>query len=60
MVQRIDPHQGRVHQPGGRLRPREEDVLMGAYPLEGLDLTVNPKRQEVAGAHGDTVRNMIK
>ena len=40
--------------------PGEEDVLMGAYPLEGLDLTVNPKRQEVAGAHGDTVRNMIK
>ena len=40
--------------------PGEEDVLMGAYPLEGLDLTVNPKRQEVGGAHGDTVRNVIK
>ena len=40
--------------------PGEEDVLMGAYPLEGLDLTVNPKRQEVVGAHGDTVRNVIK
>ena len=40
--------------------PGEEDVLLGAYPLEGLDLTVNPKQQEVVGAHGDTVRYVVK
>ncbi|MDR1149051.1 MAG: aspartyl protease family protein [Spirochaetaceae bacterium] len=38
----------------------EEDVLMGAYPLEGLDLMVHPKTQDVIGAHGDTVRNVVK
>ncbi|MDR1216893.1 MAG: hypothetical protein LBK25_09440 [Treponema sp.] len=38
----------------------EEDVLMGAYPLEGLDLMIHPKTQEVVGAHGDKVRNVVK
>ena len=38
----------------------EEEVLLGAYPLEGMDLMVHPKRQEVIGAHGDTVRNVVK
>jgi clan AA aspartic protease len=40
--------------------PGEEDVLLGAYPLEGMDLTVNPKKQEVTGAHGDKVRYVVK
>jgi clan AA aspartic protease len=40
--------------------PGEEDVLLGAYPLKGMDLTVNPKRQEVAGAHGDKMRSVVK
>jgi clan AA aspartic protease len=40
--------------------PGEEDVLLGAYPLEGMDLTVNPKKQEVVGAHGDKVRYVVK
>ncbi|MDR2245803.1 MAG: clan AA aspartic protease [Treponema sp.] len=40
--------------------PDEEDVLMGAYPLEGMDLMVHPKKQEVIGAHGDKVRNVVK
>jgi predicted aspartyl protease len=31
----------------------EGEVLLGAIPLESLDLTVNPSRQEVTGAHGD-------
>ena len=38
----------------------EEDVLLGAYPLEGMDLMVHPKTQEVVGAHGDKVRNVVK
>jgi hypothetical protein len=33
---------------------------MGAYPLEGMDLTVNPKNQEAVGAHGDKIRNVVK
>jgi clan AA aspartic protease len=40
--------------------PSEEDVLLGAYPLEGLDLMIHPKTQEVVGAHGDKIRNVVK
>jgi clan AA aspartic protease len=40
--------------------PDEEEVLLGAYPLEGMDLMVHPQRQEVTGAHGDKVRNVVK
>jgi clan AA aspartic protease len=40
--------------------PGEEDVLMGAYPLEGMDLMIHPKNQEVVGAHGDKIRNVVK
>ncbi|MDR2606822.1 MAG: aspartyl protease family protein [Treponema sp.] len=40
--------------------PGEEEVLLGAYPLEGMDLTVNLKKQEVVGAHGDKVRYVVK
>jgi clan AA aspartic protease len=38
----------------------EEDVLLGALPLEGMDLMVHPLRQEVIGAHGDKVRYVVK
>jgi clan AA aspartic protease len=40
--------------------PDETDVLLGALPLEEMDLTVNPRTQEVVGAHGDTVRSVVK
>jgi clan AA aspartic protease len=40
--------------------PDEEEILLGAYPLEGMDLIVHPQRQEVTGAHGDKVRNVVK
>ncbi|MDR1250622.1 MAG: aspartyl protease family protein [Treponema sp.] len=40
--------------------PGEEDVLLGAYPLEGMDLMIHPQKQEVVGAHGDKIRNMVK
>ena len=40
--------------------PDEEDVLLGALPLEAMDLTVNPKSQEVIGAHGDKIRSVVK
>jgi len=34
-------------------------VLLGAIPLEGMDLTINPKTQELTGAHGDTVELLV-
>jgi clan AA aspartic protease len=40
--------------------PGEEEILLGAYPLEGMDLMIHPKRREVIGAHGDRVRYMVK
>jgi clan AA aspartic protease len=40
--------------------PDEQDVLLGAYPLEGMDLMVHPKKQEVVGAHGDKRLNVVK
>jgi clan AA aspartic protease len=40
--------------------PGEEDVLLGALPLEGMDLTINPLRNEVTGAHGDKIRYVVK
>ncbi|MDR2053928.1 MAG: aspartyl protease family protein, partial [Treponema sp.] len=39
--------------------PGETETLLGAYPLEGMDLMVHPRLQEVTGAHGDTMRNVI-
>ncbi|MDR2246997.1 MAG: aspartyl protease family protein [Treponema sp.] len=40
--------------------PDEADVLLGAFPLQGMDLMVHPKKQEVVGAHGPDVRYVIK
>jgi clan AA aspartic protease len=40
--------------------PQEEGVLLGAFPLEGMDLMVHPKREEVVGAHGDKIAYMVK
>ena len=35
--------------------PGAEKVLLGAIPLEDMDLIVNPITQELIGAHGDSV-----
>jgi clan AA aspartic protease len=40
--------------------PHAEEVLLGAIPLEALDLTVNPRKEEVVGAHGDQPLHSIK
>ncbi|MDR1948798.1 MAG: aspartyl protease family protein [Spirochaetaceae bacterium] len=40
--------------------PGGGDVLLGAIPLEDMDLIVNPAGQELTGAHGDEVLCMIK
>ena len=38
--------------------PDAKDVLFGAIPLEGMDLTINPKR-ELVGVHGDIVKHRV-
>ncbi|MDR1949563.1 MAG: retroviral-like aspartic protease family protein [Spirochaetaceae bacterium] len=40
--------------------PGAEEVLLGAIPLEDMDLIINPARQELTGAHGDEVVCLIK
>ena len=35
--------------------PNSGEVLLGAIPLEDMDLIVDPKRQTLIGAHGDEV-----
>ena len=38
--------------------PNAPDTLLGAWVLEGLDLTINPKR-ELVGIHGDIVMRRV-
>ena len=36
------------------------EILLGAIPLEDMDLIVDPVRQVLTGAHGDEIVSMIK
>jgi clan AA aspartic protease len=38
----------------------EGEILLGAIPLEDMDLIVNPVKQELAGAHGDEVVALLR
>ena len=38
--------------------PDADNVLLGAIPLEAMDLTVNPRR-EVVGVHGDEIMHIV-
>jgi len=38
--------------------PDAPDILLGALPLEGMDLTINPFR-ELVGIHGDIVMHRV-
>jgi clan AA aspartic protease len=40
--------------------PNSNDVLLGAIPLEGMDLMVNPVEQALVGIHGDEPLCLIK
>jgi clan AA aspartic protease len=42
------------------LLPGAEEVLLGAIPLEDMDLVVDPACRELRGAHGDDVVCLIK
>jgi hypothetical protein len=39
--------------------PDAHDILLGACILEGMDFTINPKR-ELAGVHGGIVMHGVK
>jgi hypothetical protein len=40
--------------------PGDGDILLGAIPLENMDLIVDPARQMLTGAHGDEPIGIIK
>jgi clan AA aspartic protease len=40
--------------------PDADENLLGAIPLEAMDLTINPRTQEVTGAHGDQIVHSLK
>ena len=39
--------------------PNADENLLGAIPLEALDLTINPRTEQVVGAHGDQVMHIL-
>jgi hypothetical protein len=40
--------------------PEETEVLLGAYPIEGMDLLIDCKRERLIVAHGDKPLFKIK
>ncbi|MDR1351987.1 MAG: clan AA aspartic protease [Treponema sp.] len=40
--------------------PNAAEVLLGAIPLEAMDLTINPRKEEITGAHGDQIVHSVK
>jgi clan AA aspartic protease len=40
--------------------PHADEILLGAIPLEAMDLIVNPRKEEVTGAHGDLPLHSVK
>jgi len=40
--------------------PGANEVLFGALPMEGMDLIVHPRKEEIVGAHGDTILRLVK
>ena len=39
--------------------PDTAEILLGAIPLEDMDLIIDPARQELTGAHGDEAMSII-
>ena len=40
--------------------PDAEEALLGAIPLEAMDLIINPRKEEIVGAHGDQIIHSVK
>ena len=39
--------------------PEAKDILLGALPLEAMDLIVDPVHKRLAGAHGDNPLHVL-
>jgi clan AA aspartic protease len=40
--------------------PHADEILLGAIPLEGMDLVVDPRAGAVVGRHGDQILHRLK
>jgi hypothetical protein len=40
--------------------PDADEILLGAFPMEGMDLIVHPRLEQVVGAHGDEQLLILK
>ncbi|MDR1231782.1 MAG: hypothetical protein LBK61_10320, partial [Spirochaetaceae bacterium] len=40
--------------------PDTDEVLLGAIPMEAMDLIVHPAKEEVTGAHGSRIVHLAK
>jgi clan AA aspartic protease len=40
--------------------PGADEVLLGAIPLEGMDLIVDPRQEKLTGRHGDKALHTLK
>jgi clan AA aspartic protease len=40
--------------------PQADDILLGAIPLETMDLMIHPLKEEVVGVHGDEIIHKVK
>jgi len=40
--------------------PGAAEVLFGALPMEGMDLIIHPRKEEIVSAHSDTILRFIK
>ncbi|MDR0476015.1 MAG: aspartyl protease family protein [Treponema sp.] len=40
--------------------PDAGEVLLGAIPLEAMDLIINPRKEDIEGAHGDQIIHSVK
>jgi clan AA aspartic protease len=40
--------------------PGADDVLFGTLPMEGMDLMIHPRKEEIVGVHGDTTLRSLK
>jgi len=40
--------------------PNADEVLLGAIPLEAMDLMIHPRKEEVMGVHGEQIIHSAK
>ena len=40
--------------------PKADEILLGAIPLEGMDLMIHPLKEMLVGVHGDEIIHSIK